>query len=67
MRGLRPEDYVQKQMLERILPMFEQDSYRLYHNGKFCVPRNSVSNVLQLAHDSNISGNFGFSKKTIET
>ena len=45
-----------------MLPMFRKDGERLYYSGKLCRPRKSVSDVLQLAHDSKISGRFKFAK-----
>ena len=57
-----PQDQIQRRKLEKILPMFTKNGGRLYYNGKLCIPRKSVSDVLQLEHDSKISGNFKFAK-----
>eukprot|EP00737_Agarophyton_chilense_P003919 gb/GEZJ01004734.1/.p1 GENE.gb/GEZJ01004734.1/~~gb/GEZJ01004734.1/.p1 ORF type:complete len:294 (-),score=32.76 gb/GEZJ01004734.1/:75-956(-) len=62
LHGEWPEEEMKRRTVEKILPMFSQDGLKLKYAGKLCVPRNSVSNVLQLAHDSKISGHFGFSK-----
>ena len=42
--------------------MFKKDGERLYYNGKNFISRKSVSDVLQLAHDSKISGHFKIAK-----
>ena len=42
--------------------MFKMDNERLYYNGNLCAPRKSLSDVLQLADDSKISGHFKFAK-----
>ena len=57
-----PQDHIQRRKLEKILPMFTKNGERLYYNGNLCIPRQSVSDVLQLAHDSKISGHFKFAK-----
>ena len=62
MDGKFPNDEVQKRKLEKVLPMFSRNGQKLLYNGKVCVPRRSVSSVLQLAHDSKISGHFKFLK-----
>ena len=50
-----PDDQIQGRKLEKILPMFKKDGERLSYNGKLCIPRKSVSDVLQSAHDCNTS------------
>ena len=57
-----PDDHIQRRKLEKILPRFKKDGERLVFNGKLCISRKSVSDVLQLAHDSNISGHFKFAR-----
>lgn len=34
----------------------------MYYEGKICVPRQNIKEVLRLAHDSPLGGHFGFSK-----
>ena len=60
--GEWPEDDTQRRTVEKILLMFKRDGSKLMYHGNLCVPRKSVSNVLQFAHDSKICGHFGFSK-----
>ena len=43
------QDQIQRRILEKILPMFRKDGERLYYNGKLCIPRKSVSDVVQLS------------------
>ena len=62
LQGEWPEDDTQRRTVEKIIPMFKRDGSKLMYHGKLCVPRKSVSNVLQLAHDLKSSGHFGFSK-----
>ena len=62
LQGEWPEDDIQRRTVENILPMFKRDGSKLLYHGNLCVPRKSVSNVLQIAHDAKISGHFGFSK-----
>ena len=62
MEGDFPEDEIQKRKLEKIIPLFCRERARLFYNGKLCVPRRSVSSILQMAHDSRISGHFKFLK-----
>ena len=68
-----PQDQIQRRKLEKILPMFRKDGERLleytklsivvdYYNVELCIARKSVSDVLQLVHDSKISGHFKFAK-----
>ena len=57
-----PHDQIQRRKLEKILPMLKNDGERLYYNVKLCIPCKSVSDVLQLAHDSKISGHFKFAE-----
>lgn len=61
-RGEWPSDDTKKRQVEKILPMFRLDGKKLYYNQKLCVPRRSVSCIMQLAHDSKISGHFAFAK-----
>lgn len=42
--------------------MFEKDEGRLLYRGNLCVPKRSVSNILQMAHESKIAGHFEVSK-----
>ena len=56
------QDEIQSRKLEKILPMFKKDCGRIYCNGNLCILRKSMSEVLQLAHDFNISGHFKFAK-----
>ena len=62
MKNEWPQDQIQSRKFEKILPMFRKDGERLYYHGKLCIPRKSVPDVLQLAHDSEISGHFKFAK-----
>ena len=52
----------EKFRLKQLLPYFKLDGKRLFYNGKFCVPRKSVSTIMQIAHDSKVGGHFKFAK-----
>lgn len=66
MNGEWPDDETKKKQLEQILPMFKKDGSKLIYHGKLCVPRKSISTILQMEHDSkessHFSGHFAFSK-----
>ena len=57
-----PDDQIRRRELEKIVPMFKNDGKRLFYNEKLCITRKSVSEVLQLEHDSKICGHFKFAK-----
>ena len=57
------DDQIQGRKPKKRLPIFNNDGERLLYNGKLCIPRKSVSDVLPLAHDSEISSHFKFAKK----
>ena len=59
------DDPVQKERTARLLPLFKFEKGLLYYNGKVCVPRICVRDVLGLAHDLTVSGHFAF-RKTID-
>ena len=48
--------------MEKMITMFRKDGKKLTYNGKLCVPRKSVSTILDLAHDCKTSGHFKFAK-----
>lgn len=62
LRGTLPEGSGQRDKILRILPLFRDQKGMLWYQGKVCVPRRSVRDVLHLAHDVKISGHFAFSK-----
>ena len=62
MNGDWPKENEKKLTFEKILPLFERENKTLYYHGLLCVPRKSVSNLLQMAHDSKISGSFALGK-----
>ncbi len=45
-----------------LTPHFELRDKKLFYNQKLCVSRKSVKDILELPHDSSISGHFGFDK-----
>jgi len=62
LEGKYPKDPKEKYRLEQLLPYFELKDRKLFYNGKLCVPRKSVSTILQIAHDSRVGGHFKFAK-----
>ena len=57
-----PKENEKKLTLKKILPLLERENKKLYYHGLLYVPRKSVSNLLQMAHDSKISGHFALGK-----
>ncbi len=57
-----PDKSKEKFRLKQLLPYFKVDGKRLFYNGKLCVPRKSVSTIMQIAHDSKVGGHFKFAK-----
>lgn len=57
-----PDDETNRKQMDQILPMFKKDGSKLMYHGMLCVPRKYVSTILQIAHDSKVSGHFAFSK-----
>lgn len=57
-----PDDEKQKLKIEKLLPSFKFVGKRLLYMNKVCVPRKCVSTILDIAHDSRISGHFKFAK-----
>ena len=62
MKRERIKDIVQQKKFEKLAQYFHLDEKRILYEGKLCVPRKSVSDVLQIAHDSKVAGNFGYLK-----
>lgn len=60
--GTWPEDPKQKKKVEELLPMFRMEDGKLLYNGMLCVPRKSVSTILQIAHDARVGGHFKYAK-----
>ena len=62
MKGNEIPDEVMKRKIDKLLPLFHLDGRKLIYEGKLCVPRKSVSRILQLSHDAKTSGHFGYLK-----
>lgn len=60
-----PNDPIQVNRLSSLLPNFHLQNGILYYKNLICVPRRILKELLQLAHDSSISGHFG-AGKTLE-
>lgn len=60
--GKMSEKEVEKSRVQRLLPLFELQSENLFYKDKLCVPRSYVKDILEIAHDSCVSGHFAFSK-----
>lgn len=64
-RGLKGQflsDPVQKGRVQPLLPSFTLEDDRIMCNGKLCVPRRNIRDILNLAHDCNVAGHLAFSK-----
>lgn len=57
-----PDDPKEKKRIELLKPSFELIDGKLYYEGRVCVPRKAVSEIIKLAHDSRLAGHFGFTK-----
>lgn len=62
MNGVKLPNEFQQKKFEKLTPFFQLKGSKIFYDGKLCVPRKAVSNVLQLAHDAKISGHFGYYK-----
>jgi len=60
--GEFPKSAKEKFRIEKLLPSFEKNGSKLLYNGKVCVPRKSISTILNIAHDSKLGGHFKFAK-----
>lgn len=57
-----PQDPVQCDRVQRLLSCFEKHDKILFYSKKLCVLRSAARELLRLAHDSQVSGHFGFTK-----
>eukprot|EP00171_Calliarthron_tuberculosum_P023620 IDg23620t1 len=48
--------------VRQLMPLFILNNGRLFYDQKLCVPRKSVKQILELAHDTRVGGHFGFNK-----
>lgn len=62
MRGNFPEDSIQRDRIERLMPSFQIQDGLLFFGEKICIPRRNVNDLLRLAHDCKISGHFSVAK-----
>lgn len=60
--GIIPSDGVQIDRISRLLSAFQVRNNLLYYKDLICVPRRNVRDLLHLAHDCKVSGNFAFAK-----
>lgn len=58
-----PIEEKKKVRLEKHVPIHKLHGRRLMYNGKICVPRKSVSTILEAAHDSKNGGHFQFARR----
>ena len=62
LKGEEISNEAQRRMSEGLLAFFHLHGKRLLYEGKICVPRKSVSSVLEIVHDEKAAGHLGFSK-----
>ena len=62
LKGIWPTDDRRKYALKKVIDYFKTKENPLYYENKLCLPRRSVSEVLQLAHDLKPSGHHGTAK-----
>lgn len=56
------KDPVKMKKFEKLATHFHEDGKRLIYEGKICVPRKSVKQILQMAHDCKVAGHFAVYK-----
>lgn len=57
-----PEDPKARRRLALLRPLFSREGWKLLYKGKLCVPRKALRDLLELAHDGQLAGHFGFTK-----
>lgn len=62
LKGEKLTETIKKDRISRLLPLFYLHDNVLYYDGRLCVPRKNVHDILYLAHDNKTSGHFGYSK-----
>lgn len=62
LRGVLPEDDVQKDCIKRLIKIFHLKKEILIYSGKVSVPLRTVKDVLFEAQDARVGGYFGSSK-----
>lgn len=60
--GQYAEDITARRRIEQLVSLFELKEGKLIYNGKVCVPRNNVRDLLDLPHDARVSDHFAFTK-----
>lgn len=60
MKGEETSDEVFKRKNEKLLHLFYLVGKMLLYEGKLCVPSNTITTVMQLAHDSKTARHFGY-------
>lgn len=59
-KGKWPKKEAEKERISRLLHDFKLENELLKFNGRLCVPRKNVRDILHMAHDQKLSGHFGF-------
>ena len=62
MDGHDLSDKIKDRKFKNLMNMFHRDGRKLLYQGKLCVPRKAVRDVLHLAHDAKVAGHFGYFK-----
>ena len=62
MDGHDLSDKIKDRKFKSLMNMFHRDGRKLLYQGKLCVPRKAVRDVLHLAHDAKVAGHFGYFK-----
>lgn len=62
MQGSFPEDKVQFERITQLVGKFQLLDRYLIYDDIICVPRQLIGDIMHSAHDSSISGHFGFTK-----
>lgn len=62
MEGKNLQDGIKDRKFKSLINMFHRDGSKLLYEGKLCIPRKSVRDLLHMAHDAKIAGHFGYFK-----
>lgn len=62
LKGVEIDNNLKSNQIARLAKFFKIEDEILYYEGKVCVPRSNVKDILFLAHDNKTSGHFGYYK-----
>lgn len=57
-----PNELKEKRRVELLKPLFQKKDNKLMYEERVCVPRKAVRELIELAHEGQLAGHFGFTK-----